>query len=113
MDEQPSITALAWELLYGDKYEPIPDPNQPENEPYARIMRKQRAESIGHFATGGGKVLFDEWKKKVRAGTLALVTISEEKLCGCPACMVLREIKPRFKLILEAETILSEQRNNP
>jgi len=106
-----SAAALAWEILFGEKFESVPDPNKPENTAYINALRKQRADALGAFAIGGGKVLFDEWKKKIRSETLGLLVIPENTLCGCPACMILREIQPRLKLILEVETILSDERN--
>jgi hypothetical protein len=107
-----NITSLAWELLFNEKYESIPDPNKPENSAYLTAVKQQRNDSIKHFANGSGKVLYDEWKKKIRSETLALLTVPKAELCNCTACMILREIRPRLELIIEAETILSNERNN-
>lgn len=104
-----SITALAWELLFNEKYESIPDPNKPENSAYLNAIQQQRIDSIRHFAMGNGKILYDEWKKKVRSETLALLTIPKSELCNCAACMILREIRPRLELIIEAENILKKE----
>ncbi len=109
-NEGASLVALAWELLFNEKYESIPDPNRPENSAYINAVRKQRTDSIRHFAMGGGKVLYNEWMRKVRSETIALLTVPKTSLCNCPACMILREIRPRLELILEAENILSEDR---
>ena len=109
--ENISLTALAWEVLFGEKYEIIPDPNRPENSAYIAAMQRQRADSIRHFAMEGGKVIYDEWRKKVRAEMLALLTVPKLSLCNCIACMIIREIRPRLELILEAEQILSEREN--
>ncbi len=111
MEENVSLVALAWELLFNEKYESVPDPNKPENSSYINAMRKQRAESIRLFAMGNGKVLYDEWIRKVRAETIALLTVPKTSLCNCIACMVLREIRPRLEMILEAESILAEEKN--
>lgn len=107
-----SITALAWELLFGEKYESIPDPNKPENSAYINAIQQQRTDSIRHFAMGTGKVLYDEWKKKIRSEMLALLTVPKSGLCNCVPCMILREIRPRLELIIEAEELLSLERNN-
>jgi len=107
-----NITALAWEILFGEKYESIPDPNKPENSAHINAIRQQRLDSIKHFAMGSGKVIYDEWKKKVRSETLALLTIPKTEFCNCVACMILKEIRPRLEMLIEAENILSSERNN-
>ena len=106
-----NIAALAWEILFGDKYESVPDPNKPENSAYINAMQQQRKDSIKHFAIGGGKVIYDEWKKRIRSETLALLTIPKSELCNCTACMIIREIRPRLELIVESESILSAESN--
>ena len=109
-NEGGSLVALAWELLFNEKYDSVPDPNKPENSSYINAMRKQRTDSIRHFAMGGGKALYDEWVRKVRSETIALLTVPKTALCNCTACMILREIRPRLELIIEAERRLSEER---
>lgn len=111
-NENISITALAWELLFGEKYESIPDPNKPENSAYINAIQQQRIDSIRHFAMGSGKVLYDEWKKKIRSEVLALLTVPKKELCNCTVCMILKEIRPRLEMIIEAEQLLSNERNN-
>jgi hypothetical protein len=110
--EGASLSNLAWETLFNERPESIPDPNQPENSAYINAVRRQRTESIRLFAMGGGKVLYDEWIKKIRAETIALLVVPKASLCNCPACMIIREIRPRLELILEAEKILLEDRKN-
>ena len=106
-----NIAALAWEILFGDKYESVPDPNKPENSAFINATKQQRKDSIKHFAIGGGKVIYDEWKKRIRSETLALLTIPKSELCNCTACMIIREIRPRLELIVESESILSSESN--
>jgi len=107
--ENQSITPLVWELLFGERFEHTPDPNKPENSAYITAMRRQRAEGIRHFAVGAGKPLFDEWKKKVRENTLALLSVPKAALCNCAACLILREIRPRLELIVEAEMLINKE----
>ena len=107
--ENVSLTALAWEVLFGEKYETVPDPNKPENVSYYNAKKRERNEKLRLFCTGQGKVIYDEWKKKIRAETLALLTIPKTSLCNCMTCLILREIRPRLELILEAEDILKRE----
>jgi hypothetical protein len=100
--------ALAWMLLYGDKMEQPINPNKPENLPRLKALEKQRREQLSRFVEGVGKPIIDVWKKQVREQNLALLATPYDKMCACPACLILRQIKPKLEMVTELEMILSE-----
>ncbi len=86
-----------------------PDPNKPENVAYINAKRKERKEAFRRLIDGSGKVLFEEWKKKIRNNNLAMLFIPADQLCNCTACTLIRDVQGMFKLWMEAETILTEE----
>lgn len=104
-----SLRPIAWEVLFGDRLEQTPDVNKPENQVYVNAVRKQRDDAIRHFAVGAGKALYDEWKNKVRGDMIALLMVPKAQFCNCTACMILREIRPRLEMILEAEVLMAKE----
>jgi hypothetical protein len=100
--------ALAWMMLYGEALEKPLDPNKPENLPRMKALTKQRIEKLQRFAEGVGKPVIDIWKKQIREMNLVLLSTPYDKLCACPACMAIRQIKPKLEMITELEMILSE-----
>ena len=110
---EESAVALAWYILYGEEYETIPDPNKPENVPYLKAKKKQRAQAFKNLMQGRGKVLFDQWKDKIRSTNLALLFIPQENLCTCPACQLIREVRGILEIWIEAEQALLEDKQKP
>ena len=108
--EEQSAVALAWKILYDEELETIPDPNKPENVPYLKAKKKQRANAFKALMSGSGKILFEEWKEKVRRINLALLFIPKENLCNCPACQLIREVRSILELWIEAEQALLEDK---
>ena len=104
-----NTTSLAWLLLYDEELEEIPDPNKPENVAYINAKRKEKKEAFKQLMEGSGKVLFREWKKRIKNNNLAMLFIPANQLCDCAACMIIRDIQGMFKLWLEAETIITEE----
>jgi hypothetical protein len=100
---------LAWKVLYSEAYKTPPDPNKPENIPYAKAKSKERAKAFERLMKGPGKPLFEEWRENVKRYNLALLFLPEDKLCGCPACMAIRKIRSTLELWLEAEKILAQE----
>ena len=107
---EKSAVALAWYILYGEEYETIPDPNKPENVPYLKAKKKQRANAFKALLQGQGKILFEEWKEKVKRINLALLFIPKENLCNCPSCQLIREVRNILELWIEAEQALLEDK---
>jgi hypothetical protein len=40
--------------------------------------------------------------------TLVLLSTPYDKMCACPSCLMLRQIRPKLEMITELEMILSE-----
>ena len=109
-DKQDQMTALAWKILYNEEYESIPDPNKEENVPYMKAKKKERSEAFRRLMEGPGKVLFAEWKKKIKQVNTALLFIPATQLCTCHACMLIRGIRGILELWLEAEQSLLDDK---
>ena len=95
--------------MFGEEPEFIPDPNKPENTAFLNAKKKQQREQIRQFVNGHGKVLFERWKKQIQVSTMALFGMASSD-CNCPLCWEVRKIKNIFELILEAESVLREQK---
>jgi len=100
--------ALAWMILYGEDMEKTPNPNKPENIPYMKAVAKERREKLRHFVNGVGRPVIDVWKNQIREQNLILLSTPYDKMCGCPSCLLLRQIRPKLEMITELEMILSE-----
>ena len=107
MNEENLELILAWEILYDEHFKTPPDPNKPENIPYARAKSRERAKSFERLMKGPGKPLFEEWKDKIRKYNLALLFLPKDKLCNCAACMAIREMRATLELWLEAKRVLA------
>lgn len=101
-------TSMLWFILFGEEYEKIPDPNKPENAPLFQAKRKERIQQLRDFMSGHGKVLFDEWRRKVRCNQAALLSIPEKEMDHCSACMIIRDTRKYLELLMEAEKIMSQ-----
>jgi len=110
MEKESSVVALAWKILYDEELEHIPDPNKPENVPYLKAKKKQRANAFKALMEGNGKVLFEEWKNKVKRVNLAVLFTPKEQLCDCAACTAIREIRNILELWIDAEQALIEEK---
>jgi hypothetical protein len=100
-------TDIAWEILYNEKLDSIPDPNKPENTAHINAVIRENRERLKKFVNGPGKVLVDRWKEQIRKETLGLIVAPEED-CNCGVCKAIRVIRNKFELILEAEKVLRE-----
>jgi hypothetical protein len=100
--------ALVWQLIYGEELEKTPNPNLPENIPFMKALARDRREKLKQFVSGVGKPVIDIWKKQLREQNIVLLAMPYDKLCACPACLLLRTIKPKLEMITELEMILSE-----
>ena len=110
MNNETQTLALAWELIYGEEYEVTPDPNKPENLHHLKAKKKQTVDGFKRLMRGPGKVLFEQWKERVRKTNLALLFLPKENLCGCPACDTIREVRGILELWIDAEQILMEDK---
>jgi hypothetical protein len=102
-------TSMAWEILFNEKYENIPDPNKPENIPFFAARKRERAESLDRLLSGAGKVLFEQWRGKLKRGTLSLLVAPDDNTCHCSNCMELRKLRMIFELWMEAQRVLEDK----
>lgn len=102
-------TSIAWKIVFGEDYEQMPDPNRPENIPLILAKKRERAESIERLMTGTGRVLFEQWRGKIKRGLLALLVAPDDGTCHCSACILLRQLKMIFELWLEAQRVLEDK----
>ena len=108
MADDLSAVALAWKLVFNEEYEEIPDPNKPENTAYFNARQQERKDSIKRFLNGSGKVLYDRWNNDIKKETMSLLFMPKEKYCTCAACLILRDLRSKVEMVLEAEKILHE-----
>jgi hypothetical protein len=101
---------IAWEILFNEELETIPDPNKPENSAHINAVVRENRDKLKKFMNGAGKVLMDRWRDEIKRQTLGIIVAPEED-CNCATCRMVRMIKAKFELILEAEKILRE--DNP
>ncbi|MDD3984246.1 MAG: hypothetical protein PHU54_09995 [Candidatus Omnitrophica bacterium] len=101
-------TQIAWGILFDEKYEDIPDPNKPENIPYFTARKRERAESLERLINGPGRVLFEQWRGKLKRGLLALLVAPDDPACHCSSCMMLRKMRIIFELWIEAQRVLED-----
>ncbi len=106
---EPDLTSIAWRILYGEDYEQIPDPNRPENIPLITAKKRERSESLERLITGTGRVLFEQWRGKLKRELLALLVAPDDGSCHCSACMILRKLRMIFELWMEAQRVLEEK----
>uniref|UniRef100_A0A6H1Z6M4 Uncharacterized protein n=1 Tax=viral metagenome TaxID=1070528 RepID=A0A6H1Z6M4_9ZZZZ len=102
-------TATAWKIIFNETIEEIPDPNRPENLPHILAKRRERAESLERFLSGTGRVLFGQWREKIKKGLLALLVSRATDSCHCPSCIMLRELRMIFELLFEAQRVLEDK----
>lgn len=102
-------TSIAWKILFDEEYEKVPDPNRPENLPLISAKKRERAESLERLITGTGRVLFEQWRGKLKRGLLALLVTPDDGACHCPACVSLRKLRMIFELWMEAQRVLEEK----
>jgi hypothetical protein len=107
--EENDFTAIAWKIIFNEMLEEIPDPNRPENLPYILAKKRERAESLERFITGTGRVLFGQWRDKIKKGLLALLVSRSTDSCHCPSCLMLRELRMIFELLFEAQRVLEDK----
>ena len=99
---------IAWKILYGLELDEIVNPNLPENIPYIKAKNLQRIEAFEHLKNSPAKVLFEAWAAKIMKANIALLFIPKDKLCLCPTCEVIREIRSMLELWTETELILTQ-----
>jgi hypothetical protein len=102
-------TSIAWKILYNEDFEQIPDPNRPENIPLIAAKKRERAESLERLITGTGRVLFEQWRGKIKRELLSLLVAPDDGACHCSHCMTLRKLRMIFELWLEAQRVLEEK----
>jgi hypothetical protein len=101
-------TSIAWKIIFNEDFEKIPDPNRPENIPLIAARKRERAESLERLISGTGRVLFEQWRGKLKSGLLSLLVSPDENACHCSSCMQLRKLRMIFELWLEAQRVLEE-----
>ncbi len=104
----PMEGVLGWKLLFGDDYEPMPDPNLPENTAFLNALKKKRKEQFRNLREGSGKVLFDEWANRIKITTLTIMLAPEDILCGCKICQKIKSVQALFTAMIEMEKALQE-----
>ena len=87
------VQDIAWEILYGDVPEKLPDINKPENTALINAKKKERSEKLRRFVEGAGAPLIERWTEQIRSDNLALLLNPTSDECNCPSCLILREIK--------------------
>jgi hypothetical protein len=103
-------TSIAWKILFNeDSPDVIPDPNKPENIPRLNSIKWERKEALERFVSGPGRVLFEQWRGKLKRELLALLVAPDDNTCHCSSCMTLRSLRIIFGLWLEAQRILEEK----
>jgi len=110
MNDYTHLANLAWKILYKEDREEIPDPNKPENLPYLKAKKKQKAEALEILISGPGKILFENWHEKIKRLNLGMLFTPKSQLCNCSVCETIREIKATLEIWLEAEQILVENK---
>lgn len=109
MDPTTNI-AIAWEILFQDKYDEILNPNKPENTARANAEDKKKTADFRRFVEGQGKILFDTWKKDIREKVLLLLSNPKVDECNCTICSSVREIRYVLHLCISAEQIINQQK---
>ena len=106
----PEIDAVetAWRIVFNEDPPQMPDPNRPENLPYIAAKMRERRESLERLMSGTGRVLFEQWRDRIKKGLLALLVAPNES-CHCSSCIELRELRIIFKLWLEAQRVIDEK----
>ena len=102
-----SNAELAYQILYNEDPEPLPDPNQPENIAYFNALRDKTHADMSAFCKGAGRPIFDLWRKKIRRLNLLLFSLAPDTLDNCQASHILREMHTILRMWLEVETILT------
>lgn len=102
-------TSIAWKILFNEDYTKIPDPNRPENLPYFTAQQRERKESLERLMSGTGRVLFEQWRVKLKTGLLSLLVDPERNICHCSPCITLRKLNMIFELWVEAQRVLEEK----
>ena len=98
----------AWRFLYDEDLEKQLDPNKPENNARANARKKELKQQYDVLMRGPGKVLFEQWKKKLRSMNLGLFSLPTNELCACTSCLIIREMQSIMKLWMDAETVMKE-----
>ena len=100
----------AWKILYGLEKDEIPNPNLPENIPYLKAKKQERIQAFEYLKNGPAGILFESWADKIMRLNLGLLFTPKEKLCLCPACQALREIRATLDVWIEAEITLQKEK---
>jgi hypothetical protein len=108
-NEKIDWSLLAWKIVFNEEPEQIPDPNRPENLPYILAKKRERIESLERFISGTGRVLFEQWRVKIKKGLLALLVSPDDGACHCSSCILLRQLRMIFELLLEAQRVLEDK----
>jgi len=109
-EEKGDSFGLAWKVLFDEEFEEIPDPNLPANEAYHAVQRGKRVEAFKALRAGPGKILFEQWQKKIKALLLKVMFTDAEDLCACPACILIREARSLIYTMMDAESILAGEK---
>ena len=108
-------TSIAWKILFNEDFERIPDPNDPANIPRLTAQMRERRESLERLMTGQGRVLFEQWRDRLKRGLLSLLVAPPstplDTSCHCSSCQQLREMRIIFALWLEAQRILEGKKD--
>ena len=107
---ETSNIAIAWELLFQDKYDEILDPNKPENTARSNAERKKKTDEFRKFAEGSGKLLYDTWKQDIRTKVLQLLANPKVDECNCHICSSVRGLRYILHLCISAERIINTQK---
>jgi len=102
---------MAWEMLYGEKKDPIPNINQPENSARVNAERKEERERYKRLKMGVGGVLVKDLEKHLKDINIGLFTIAPDKLCGCTACRAVSEMHVIFKILSKIELAVKGDSN--
>jgi len=111
MEDNKSIPmegVLGWKILFGDEYEPMPDPNLPENTAFLNALKKKRKEQFRNLREGPGRVLFEDWGNRIKVTMLAAMLAPEGKLCVCEICQRIKSVQSLLTAMIEMEKALQE-----
>jgi hypothetical protein len=94
LEDRPDYTALGWNILFGEDYESIPDPNKPENT----AVLNARSKVIQRYDR-----MTDRAKKRLLQITTSPIDLTK---CNCVSCLLIKDTQSIFQILLEAQEVI-------
>ena len=105
-----SALEIAYKVLFNEEYDTVLNPNLPENTARMSAEQKKKSNDLRKFAEGTGKILFDKWKNDIQKNLLQLISNPKIEECGCLSCILIREVRSKLHLLIDAEQTINEQK---